>query len=265
MNREEVKDLKPSALRALIRDGRWTDHTIGLAADYVQANLVILPRHYAFDFLVFCQRNPKPCPVLEVTEPGDPRIRYMAQEADLRTDLPMYRVFKDGVCVDEVSDVNSLWRDDLVGFLLGCSATFEYALIRANIRLRHIEEGKITPAYVSGIPCNRAGPFSGPMVVSMRPIRYDQVLQAARVTSRYTATHGGPVHIGDPAAIGITDLNEVMFGEPVEIRDNELPVFWACGITPQAVALQARPEFMITHLAGHMFVTDLLADEIAVG
>jgi uncharacterized protein YcsI (UPF0317 family) len=265
MQREELKDLKPRALRSLIREGRWTGHTIGLAPDYVQGNLVILPQHLAFDFLVFCQRNPKPCPVLEVTEPGDPTIRYTAKDADLRTDLPMYRVFEDGVCVDEVSEITALWRDDLVGFLLGCSASFEYALIRANIRLRHIEEDRIPPVYVSGIPCNPAGPFSGPMVVSARPIRQDQIMQAVRITSRYTVTHGGPVHIGDPAAIGITDLDDVMFGEPLEVQEDETPVFWACGITPQAVALRSKPEFMITHLAGHMFVTDLLADEVAVG
>jgi uncharacterized protein YcsI (UPF0317 family) len=264
MNREELKNIRPSALRALIREERWRSHTIGLAEGYVQANLVILPRHMAFDFLVFCQRNPKPCPVLEVTEPGIAQLSYLAKDADLRTDLPMYRVFQEGECVAEVDNVTDLWRDDLVAFLLGCSATFEYSLISANIRLRHIEAGKIPPVYVSGIQCNPAGAFSGPMVVSMRPIRYDQVAQAVLVTSRYPAAHGAPVHIGDPGAIGIFDLEKVIFGESIEIRKDETPVFWACGVTPQFVALQAKPDLMITHLAGHMFVTDLLADEIAV-
>jgi uncharacterized protein YcsI (UPF0317 family) len=264
VQRDALKNIHPRDLRGLIRAGQWKEHTIGLASGYVQANLVILPYDLAFDFLVFCQRNPKPCPVLEVTEPGEPRLRYMAADADLRTDLPMYRIFVAGECVAEVSEVTDLWRDDLVAFLLGCSATFESSLIQANIRLRHIEEEKIPPVYVSEIQCHPAGPFRGPMVVSMRPIRSDQVMQAVRITSRYTATHGGPVHLGDPGAIGITDLEKVMYGEPIAIHENELPVFWACGITPQAVALQAKPDFMITHLAGHMFVSDILADEIAV-
>ncbi len=265
ITRESLRNTHPRELRRLIRDGVWRSHTMGLAEGHVQANVAILPRHLAYDFLVFCQRNPKPCPVLAVTDPGVPEVRDLAPGSDLRTDVPRYRVFRDGECVAEAEDVRAEWREDLVGFLLGCSATFERALLQANIYLRHLEEGVVPPVYVSGIECRPAGPFAGPMVVSMRPIRFDQVPQAALVTSRYPATHGGPIHIGDPKAIGISDLEQVAFGEPLLPRHDEVPVFWACGITPQVVAARAKPDLMITHYAGHLFVTDVLADEIATG
>jgi uncharacterized protein YcsI (UPF0317 family) len=265
VSRETLRHAKPHALRALIRDGTWHHHTMGLCEGHVQANVAILPRQFAYDFLVFCQRNPKPCPVLAVTDTGSFEVRDLAPGSDLRTDVPRYRVFSHGECVAEVDDVSAYWREDLVGFLLGCSATFELALLQANIRLRHLEEGVVPPVYVSGIQCRPAGPFAGPMVVSMRPIRFDQVPRAALVTSRYPATHGGPIHIGDPKAIGIPDLEQVIFGEPLLPRKDEVPVFWACGITPQIVAAAAKPDLMITHYAGHLFVTDVLADEIAAG
>ena len=258
-----VRGMHPREIRQLIRRGEWREHTIGLAEGYVQANLVILPKRYAFDFLVFCQRNPKPCPVLEVTDPGDPQVRYIATEADLRTDLPRYRVFQEGKCIDEVDDISSYWRDDLVGFLLGCSASFEYSLINANIHLRHIEQDKIPPVYVTGVPCNSSGPFSGPLVVSMRPILGSQVSRAVQVTSRFPVTHGAPVHVGEPSKIGIHDLARPVFGEWLGVESDEVPVFWACGITPQAVAQESKPDFMITHYAGHMFISDRLSEEMA--
>jgi uncharacterized protein YcsI (UPF0317 family) len=265
VDRETLRSVKPQVLRNLIRKGEWRSHTMGLSEGHVQANLAILPYEFAFDFLVFCQRNPKPCPVLAVTDRGSPEVRDMAPGSDLRTDLSRYRIFEEGECIAEAEDVSEFWRDDLVGFLLGCSATFERSLLQANIRLRHLEQGVVPPVYVSGIQCVPAGPFSGPMVVSMRPIRRDQVPQAVLITSRYPATHGGPIHMGDPAAIGISDLEDVVFGEPLLPQENEVPVFWACGITPQWVALNAKPDLMITHYAGHLFVTDVLADEIATG
>jgi uncharacterized protein YcsI (UPF0317 family) len=224
---------------------------------YTQANLAMVPRDYAFEFLLFCQRNPKPCPVLEVTDPGNPEPRRCAPGADLRTDLPRYRVFRDGHCIDEPADITSYWSDDLVGFLLGCSLSFEAALARARVPLRHLEDRGEVPVYVTNVALDPAGPFRGPLVVSMRPVPASQVVRAVQVTSRFPATHGAPVHVGDPAAIGIEDLNRVSFGEPVRIEPDEVPVFWACGVTPQLTAQQARLPLMITHAAGHMFVTDV--------
>lgn len=258
---EEVASLSPRELRAVIRSGRWSRPTIGLALGYTQANLAIVPREYAFDFLLFCQRNPKPCPVIEVTDPGDPEPRRSAPGADIRTDLPRYRVFRDGECIDEPTDIRSYWRDDLVGFLIGCSLSFEAALRRAGVPLRHLEQGREVPVYITSIELEPAGPFRGRLVVSMRPMPPDQVIRAVQVTSRFPATHGAPVHIGDPAAIGIEDLARVDFGEPVSVQPGEVPVFWACGVTPQIAALQAKLPLMITHAPGHMFVTDV-PDEV---
>jgi len=257
--------LTPARWRELIRRGEWARPTAGLAPGYAQANLAIVPRTQAYDFLVFCQRNPKPCPLLEVTDPGDPRPRYSAEMADLRTDLPRYRVYEHGILSGEVADLRALWREDLVAFLLGCSFTFEHAMMRAGIAVRHIEQGVNVPMYITTIPCRPAGPFEGPMVVSMRPVALHLVSRAVQVTSRYPLAHGGPLHIGDPQAIGIRDLQKPDFGDPVEVRAGEVPVFWACGVTPQAVALHARLDLLITHAPGHMFITDLLDEELALG
>jgi len=224
---------------------------------------VVLPRAYAFDFLLFCQRNPKPCPLLEVVEAGGYEPVQTAPGADLRTDLPLYRIWRDGRLVAEVPDVREHWRDDLVSFLLGCSFTFEAALLRAGVPVRHIEQGCNVPMYVTNIECVRAGVFHGPLVVSMRPIPVEQVVRAVQITSRYPAVHGAPVHIGDPAMLGIRDLARPDYGDPVDIRPGEVPVFWACGVTPQAVALRSRPEFMITHAPGHMFLTDVPDEQLA--
>jgi uncharacterized protein YcsI (UPF0317 family) len=247
----------PGDVRAAIRSGGWTGPTAGLAPDHVQANLVVLPEVDAFDFLRFCLRNPKPCPVLEVTEPGSPEPAETAPGADLRRDVPRYRVFRDGELAAEPTDVADLWRDDLVGFLIGCSFTFERALLAEGLPVRHIEEDVNVPMYRTTVPTRPAGRFSGPLVVSMRPMTPAQAIRATQITTRYPTVHGAPVHVGDPGQLGIADLAAPDYGDPVEIRPGEVPVFWACGVTPQAVAAASRPELMITHAPGHMFVTDL--------
>jgi uncharacterized protein YcsI (UPF0317 family) len=244
-------------VRRAARTGELTGPTPGLALGYVQANLVIVPRDLAFDFLLFCQRNPKPCPLLEVTDVGSPEPRAVAPGADLRTDLPRYRVYRDGELVDEPTDLSRYWRDDLVGFLIGCSFTFENALIQAGVPVRHIEQGVNVPMYRTNIACRSAGAFHGNMVVSMRPLTPAQAVAATRICGRFPLAHGAPVHFGDPAAIGVRDATRPDYGDPVEIRAGEVPVFWACGVTPQAVAVSSRPPFLITHKPGHMFVTDL--------
>jgi uncharacterized protein YcsI (UPF0317 family) len=245
------------AVRLRARAGELTGPTPGLAMGYVQANLVVVPRDLAFDFLLFCRRNPKPCPVLDVTDPGSAEPAGVAPGADLRTDLPRYRVWRYGELVEEATDLRPWWRDDLVAFLLGCSFTFENALLQAGLPVRHIEQGRNVPMYRTALDCRPAGAFRGPMVVSMRPMTPAQAEAAARVCARFPLAHGAPVHLGDPAAIGVRDLSRPDFGDPVEVRSGEVPVFWACGVTPQAVAVQSRPPLLLTHAPGHMFVTDL--------
>ena len=246
-----------SSVRLACRRGELTTPTPGLALGFVQANLVVLPRDWAFDFLLFCQRNPKPCPLLDVTEPGDPEPKFVAPGSDLRTDLPAYRIWTHGELVEEPTDVKRHWRDDLVAFVIGCSFTFENALLSAGVPVRHIEEHVNVPMYRTNIPCRSAGRFSGPMVVSMRPMTPVQAVKATQICSRFPRAHGAPVHLGDPAAIGIHDVMQPDFGDPVTIRGGEMPVFWACGVTPQAVLMEAKPPFAITHKPGHMLVTDL--------
>ncbi|MDP8950239.1 MAG: putative hydro-lyase [Actinomycetota bacterium] len=239
-----------------MRGGEHAEPTGGLARGYVQTNLVILPGDYAFDFLKFCVHNPKSCPILEVTDAGSPVPSVMAPEADLRTDLPKYRVYENGELADEPTDIRSYWRDDLVSFLIGCSFTFEAALLDAGLRLAHLDQGRNVPMYVTDRECVPSGPFSGPMVVSMRPYRPDEVPLAVAVSGRYPTMHGVPVHVGDPEGLGVRDLGEPEFGDSISIREDEVPVFWACGVTPQVVAMETKPPLMITHSPGHMFVTD---------
>ncbi len=248
--------LSAADARRAIREGAWRGPTAGLAAAYAQANLVVLPREHAFDFLLYCQRNPKPCPLLEVLDPGavEPAC---APGADLRTDLPRYRVWRDGRLEGEPTDVRDLWRDDLVSFLIGCSFSFEAPLLAAGLEVRHLSEGRNVPMYRTARPTRPAGPFRGPLVVSMRPFSPADVVRAVEVTARLPQVHGAPVHVGEPAALGIADLGRPDYGDPVTIRPGELPVFWACGVTPQAALLEARLPFAITHAPGHMFVTDL--------
>jgi uncharacterized protein YcsI (UPF0317 family) len=255
--------MDPQEARAPIREGKWTKPTAGLALGYTQANLVILPEEWAFEFLLFCQRNPKPCPVLDVTDVGSPHPVRVAPEADLRTDLPKYRIYRNGKLDTEVTQITDFWQDDMVAFLLGCSYTFEAALLEADVPVRHIEEGRNVPMYITNIECTPAGRFRGPMVVSMRPIPSRQVVKAVEVTARFPKAHGAPVHIGDPVAIGIEDLARPDFGDAVTVKEGEIPLFWACGVTPQVAAREARPELMITHAPGHMFITDIRDEELA--
>jgi uncharacterized protein YcsI (UPF0317 family) len=259
-----VQQLTPKEIRRLIRKGKWDKPTAGVAMGYAQANLVILSQKYAFDFLLFCQRNPKPCPLLEVLETGEFRTKFLSLDADIRTDIPRYHIYQKGRLQRTVKNIKSLWEADFVSFLLGCSFSFEEALVRANIPVRHIEENKNVPMFVSSIPCKSAGVFHGPLVVTMRPIPSDKVTQAVQITSRYASVHGAPIHIGDPSTIGVKDLREPDFGDPVTIKKREIPVFWACGVTPQAVVMKTKPDLCITHAPGHMFISDLLNEELAV-
>ena len=254
----------PEEVRALIRHGQLLRPTCGLAPGYTQANLVILPKEFAFDFLLFCQRNPRPCPVLEVLEAGKYEPILTAPITDIRVDIPLYRIYENGELITEEQDITKYWNSELVSFLLGCSFTFETALIRAGVSLRHIDEGKNVAMYVTNILTIPAGIFSGPMVVSMRPIPISKVARAVQITSRFPGAHGAPVHIGDPDRIGINDLARPDYGDPVETQVDEIPVFWACGVTPQAVVLRAKPPLMITHSPGYMFITDLLDEELSV-
>jgi uncharacterized protein YcsI (UPF0317 family) len=247
----------PKDIRSEIRAKKITGITAGLGQGFVQANLAVLPKGYAYDFLLFCQRNPKPCPLIEVTDVGSPVPVGVAPDADLRTDIPKYRIYKDGVLADEVTDVTPYWRDDLVAFLLGCSFTFEWAMLEAGVRLWHIEHGKNVAMWKTSIACRPAGVFHGPTVVSMRPIAAADVSKAVTASARFPATHGTPIHIGDPAVIGIKDVSRPDWGDAPEFRPGDVPMFWACGVTPQAVALASKPPFMITHSPGHMFITDV--------
>lgn len=251
--------------RLAARRGELTEQTSGLAAGFAQANLVILPAEFARDFLLFCQRNPKPCPLLDVTEPGDPVPRRATPNGDLRTDLPRYRVWENGKLIEEPTDIRSRWRDDFVSFVIGCSFTFEGALQRAGVPVRHIDLGVNVPMFRTNVPCASAGIFHGPLVVSMRPLKPANVIRAVQITSRYPSVHGAPVHIGLPQQIGIADISKPDFGDSVPVQPDELPVFWACGVTPQAVIMAAKPPLVITHSPGCMFVTDLRDEELAVG
>ncbi len=260
----DVRGMNAREVRARIRENEYAGPTGGLAAGFAQANLVVLPGEYAFDFLKFCVRNPKPCPILEVTEAGSPEPVVTAPGADLRTDVPRYRVYEHGEIVDEPKDLLHRWREDLVAFLIGCSFTFEAALIAAGLRIAHVEQDRNVPMYVTGKECVPSGPFGGPMVVSMRPYKPEEIPLVVSASGRYPAMHGAPVHVGAPEALGIVDLANPEFGEPVEIEEDQLPVFWACGVTPQAIAMQAKPPLVITHSPGHMFITDRRHSEYQV-
>lgn len=255
--------LSPAEVRRAIRHGDAVGPTAGYATAYAQANLVALPHELADDFLHFCERNPQPCPLLDVTEVGSAEPVKVAPGADLRTDIPRYRVYRAGELVAEPTDVIDEWRSDLVGFLLGCSFTFEGPLLDAGVPVRHLSAGRNVPMYRTNRLCVAAGPFSGPLVVSMRAIPEAQVALAAAITGRFPAVHGAPVHSGDAAALGISDLDHPEWGDPPLIEAGDVPVFWACGVTPQAVAMASRPELMITHAPGHMFVTDLSVASLA--
>jgi len=261
---KNIQLLGPKEIRTLIRKGKWDKPTAGLAMGYAQANLVILPQKYAFDFLLFCQRNPKPCPLLEVLEPGEFKTKFLSLDADIRTDIPKYNIYRKGELQSSVKDIRDIWSREWVTFLLGCSFSFEEAMLRSKIPVRHIEENRNVPMFITNIPCKSAGVFHGPMVVTMRPIPPEKIARSVQITSRYALVHGAPIHIGNPSEIGIKDLRKPDFGNPVTIKKGEIPVFWACGVTPQAVVMKAKPDLCITHTPGHMFISDLLNEELAI-
>lgn len=254
----------PKAFRMLVREGLWKSPTPSQCPGFLQANLVILPLRHAFDFFGFCFRNPKPCPVVEVLEPGSTEACLSAPGSDIRTDCPKYRVFERGR-VYEAEDIKTLWRQDLVTFLLGCSFTFDFLLQKNWVPVRHIEEDKNVPMYVTKIQCEGFGIFKGPLVVSMRPIPARLIPLVVELSGRYPIAHGAPLHVGDPSELGIQDLGRPDFGDQVTIRPGELPVFWACGVTPQMAIGESGIDFAITHAPGHMFVTDLSLDEVEGG
>ena len=260
----DFANAKPQEVRALIREGKVDAPTTGMCNGYAQANMAILPKDLAFDFLLFTQRNRKPCPLIDVTEAGSPVPRLCAPNADLRYDIPRYRIYRKGELVDEVTDIAKYWQDDLVAFLLGCSFSFEGPMLEDGLEIRHITDHHNVPMYKTNIDCVPAGVFHGPLVVSMRPMKPADAIRAVQITTRMPFVHGAPVHLGDPEAIGIKDIDKPDFGEPSVIKPGEIPVFWACGVTPQAVAMATKPEFMITHAPGYMFITDILNSKLAI-
>ena len=251
---------QPAELRRAVRAGGFLGQTSGQCPGYLQGNLVILPAADAEAFLRFCLRNPKPCPIVGVGEPGDPLLPALGAGLDVRSDLPGYRVFRHGEPSDRLTDIGALWRDDFVAFVLGCSFSFEHALIRAGIPVRHIEAGDNVPMFITALETEPAAPFGGPLVVTLRAFRPADAIRAITLSERYPIAHGAPVHIGDPAQIGITDLARPDFGDPPVIEPGDMLVFWACGVTPQLAIRRAAPEIAITHDPGHMLVTDLIAE-----
>jgi uncharacterized protein YcsI (UPF0317 family) len=252
------------SVRLRVRGDEHRLPTAGCAPGYVQANLAILPHDLATEFLRFCQLNPKPCPLLAASEPGDPHLPTLGADLDIRTDIPRYRIWRDGDLIEEVPDIKAYWRDDLVAFLLGCSFSFEEALLEDGIPLRHIACGSNVPMYRTNIDTIPAGRFRGPVVVSMRPLKPADAIRAVQITSRFPAVHGAPIHIGKPDLIGIRDIMRPDYGDPVAVEADELPVFWACGVTPQSVIAAIKPAFCITHAPGYMLVTDLKNSHMAI-
>ena len=257
MNSNQYKNTSPLDVRHLIREGKITGQTSGMCDGFAQANLCILPKKYAYDFLLFCQRNQQSCPLLEVSDEGSRKLRFSAEDCDIATDVPKYRVWKNGELAGEYTDVKDFWREDLVTFVIGCSFSFEAPLIAAGIDVRNISENHNVPMYLTNIDTRPAGMFCGKMVVSMRPIPYNQIVKATTITARVPKVHGAPIHIGAPEVIGIKDISKPDFGEPSTIREGEVPVFWCCGVTPQSVVMNSKPDFCITHAPGHMLVTDI--------
>ena len=260
----ESEDALPSRQARLAYRAGMAASTAGVANGFVQGNLAILPEKFAASFHRFCQLNPKPCPIIGMSDVGDPRIPSLGLDLDIRTDVPRYRVWRDGALVDEPSDIAKWWRDDLVTFAIGCSFSFEQALLEAGIELRHMTCDCTVPMYRTSVQTTAAGPFHGPLVVSMRPMRPADAIRAIQITTRFPAVHGAPVHIGKPELIGIADLAKPDYGDAVPIRDDDIPVFWACGVTPQSVIAAARPDFCITHYPGAMLVTDRRNNEFAI-
>lgn len=256
----DLLPLRAADIRRHIRNGRYDAHTAGLGGRTLQANLAIMPDAYALDFMRFCQRNPKPCPLVGVSDTGNPSLFTLGQDIDIRTDLPAYFVYRDGALAEACTDIRTLWGDNLVAFALGCSFTFEHALMAAGIPLWHIDNNKTVPMFRSNVETVPAGPFGGPMVVSMRAIDKERVSDVAEISRRFPLAHGSPVHWGDPAEIGIDDLNRPDWGDASPVANGQVPVFWACGVTPQVAIERARLPVCITHKPGHMLITDIRDD-----
>ncbi len=275
---------KPSELRLACRSGAFKGQTSGQAPGYAQANLCILPKEYAYDFLLFCVRNPKPCPLLHVLEAGEFAFGTWGKKVDIRTDVPKYRLYRDGKYIQDLDSLisedneagkSSIWQDDFVTFVIGCSFSFEEALVRGGVPIRHIDQGCNVPMYRTSIPTEKAGIFEGPLVVSMRPMSVADSIRAVEITARYPKVHGAPIFISKPQysglisstgaipEIGIVDINKPDYGDPVEIKDGEVCVFWACGVTPQSVVQKAKPSICITHAPGCMLVLDTRNDELS--
>lgn len=254
-------DMSPAEVRSLIRAGKIDFPTAGMCRGYAQANLVILPPEYAADFKEYARKNPFPCPILEIIE-GTPETHAMGEGGNIVTDIPEYFIYRNGKFSERVKDASAFWQDGFVGFLIGCSFSFEEALMKAGIEVRHIAMGCNVPMYKTNIMTEKAGPFEGPMVCSMRPMTPENAKLAYEITEKYPNVHGAPVHIGDPAEVGVADINKPDYGDPVEIRPGEVPVFWPCGVTPQAAIENAKPPIVITHSPGHMFITDIRNAEL---
>lgn len=253
----DYSNMKPLEVRKLIREGKITCQTSGMCLGYAQANLVIVPKDIAYDFLLFTQRNPKSCPLLEVGDVGDKFLKYLGKDINIAKDIPKYRIYKKGELIGEYTDIEKFWREDFVSFLIGCSFSFESELLETDIPVRHIEKGCNVPMFITNIDCNEAGIFKGKMVVSMRPIPKDKVVKSVLVSGSMPKVHGAPIHIGNPKDIGIKDINKPDFGDKVIIKEGEVPVFWPCGVTPQSVIMNVKPEIVITHSPGHMLITDI--------
>ncbi|WP_373236553.1 putative hydro-lyase [Cohaesibacter celericrescens] len=260
LNYETLKTKDPQNLRQIIRDGQYDAHTAGLAKGYLQANIVILPRIYALDFMRFCQRNPKPCPLVAVSDTGDPYLTTAGHDIDIRTDIPIYNIYRDGVMDEERGDISPFWNDEMITFALGCSFTFEHALLKAGIDVWHISNNKTVPMYKTSLKTVPAGPFSGATVVSMRMIPENRVDEVRSICRQFPLAHGSPLHVGDPAEIGISDLAHPDWGDAVPSLPGHLPVFWACGVTPQAAIQNAKLPLCITHKPGHMLITNIPDD-----
>ena len=257
---ENLKNSTLAEVRTEIRAGRYTAHTAGLGRGSLQANLVIMPEEFAFDFMRYCQRNPKPCPITGVSDTGNPMMFTMGNDIDIRTDVPAYNIYRNGLLDISVTNITEIWRDDFVVFTLGCSFTFEHALLDAGINLWHIDKDRTVPMFRSNIETTPAGPFSGKMVVSMRSVCEERVDEVIQISRRFPLAHGAPVHVGDPKAIGITDLSSPDWGDPAPVGANEVPVFWACGVTPQVAIKAAQLPICITHKPGCMLITDIAED-----
>ena len=253
----DYSKMSPYDVRKLIRNGEITTPTAGMCAGFAQANLVILPKDLAYDFLLFTQRNPKSCPLLEVSDVGNKMLRTLGKDIDITTDIPKYRVYEKGVLTGEYTNIKELWRDDFVSFLIGCSFSFESDLLEENITIRHIEEHCNVPMFITNIECNPAGIFNGKMVVSMRPLPHDEIVKSVLISGSMPKVHGAPIHIGDPSLIGIKDVMKPDFGDSVHFKEGEVPVFWPCGVTPQSVVMNVKPDIVITHAPGHMLITDV--------